>query len=73
MTEHFLDSVNKADTKTAWQTSIDDAIAIAKEIHDGFTLGQYNAYVYWWLVNSNDAKPTGLIGSGTFHYRSVLD
>ena len=63
MTEHFLDSVNKADTKTAWQTSIDDAIAIAKEIHDGLTLGQYNAYVYWWLVNSNDAKPTGLIGS----------
>ncbi|MCT7314875.1 hypothetical protein N5I87_02580 [Ralstonia sp. CHL-2022] len=63
MTEHFLDSVNKADNKTAWQTSIDDAIAIAKEIHDGFTLGQYNAYVYWWLVNSNDAQPTGLIGS----------
>jgi glucuronoarabinoxylan endo-1,4-beta-xylanase len=63
MTEHFLDSVNKADNKTSWQTSIDDAIAIAKEIHDGFTLGQYNAYVYWWLVNSNDAQPTGLIGS----------
>ena len=61
MTEHFLDSVNKSDTKTSWATSIDDAIAIAKEIHDGLTLSQYNAYVHWWLVNSNDATPTGLI------------
>jgi glucuronoarabinoxylan endo-1,4-beta-xylanase len=61
MTEHFLDSVNKADSKTSWQTSIDDAIAMAKEIHDGLTLSQYNAYVHWWLVSSNDATPTGLI------------
>ena len=64
MTEHFLDSVNKSDTKTSWQTSIDDAIAMAREIHDGFTLAQYNAYVYWWLVNSDDATPTGLISTG---------
>lgn len=61
MTEHFLDSVNKADTKTSWATSIDDALAIAKEVHTGMTLGQYNAYMHWWLVNSSDAKPTGLI------------
>jgi glucuronoarabinoxylan endo-1,4-beta-xylanase len=61
MTEHFLDSVNKSDAKTSWQTSIDDAIAMAKEIHDGLTLSQYNAYVHWWLVNSNDSTPTGLI------------
>jgi len=27
-------------------------------------VAQYNAYVYWWLVNSNDATPTGLITSG---------
>ena len=63
MTEHFLDSVNKSDTKTSWSTSIDDAIAVAKEIHDGLTLSQYNAYVHWWLVNSNDATPTGLIST----------
>nr|WP_246867676.1 glycoside hydrolase family 30 beta sandwich domain-containing protein [Rhizobacter sp. SG703] len=63
MTEHFLDSVNKADAKTSWPTSIDDAIAMAKEVHDGLTLSQYNAYVHWWLVNSNDATPTGLIGT----------
>ncbi|MFG6459352.1 hypothetical protein [Roseateles sp. BYS96W] len=63
MTEHFLDSVNKSSSKTAWQTSIDDAIALAKEIHDGMTVAQYNAYVHWWLVNSNDSTPTGLITS----------
>jgi glucuronoarabinoxylan endo-1,4-beta-xylanase len=63
MTEHFLDSVNKSDTKTSWPTSIDDAIAMAREIHDGLTLAQYNAYVYWWLVNSNDATPTGLVST----------
>ncbi|MFG6486879.1 glycoside hydrolase family 30 beta sandwich domain-containing protein [Roseateles sp. BYS78W] len=61
MTEHFLDSVNKSSTGTAWTTSIDDALAIAREIHDGMTLGQYNAYVHWWLVNSDDNKPTGLV------------
>jgi glucuronoarabinoxylan endo-1,4-beta-xylanase len=63
MTEHFLDSVNKSDAKSSWTTSIDDAMAIAKEIHDGLTLSQYNAYVHWWLVNSNDSTPTGLIGT----------
>ncbi|HEX6705552.1 MAG TPA: hypothetical protein VF169_12390 [Albitalea sp.] len=63
MTEHFLDSVNKADSKSSWPTGIDDAIAIANEIHDGLTLGQYNAFVHWWMVNSDDAKPTGLINT----------
>lgn len=63
MTEHFRDSVNKSGNQSAWQTSIDDAIGIANEIHDGLTLAQYNAYVHWWLVNSDDAAPTGLINS----------
>jgi len=63
MTEHYRDSVNTSGTQSAWQTSIDDAIGIANEIHDGLTLAQYNAYVHWWLVNSNDATPTGLISS----------
>jgi len=72
MTEHFLDSVNKSDAKTSWSTSIDDAIAIAKEIHDGLTLSQYNAYVHWWLVNSNDSTPTGLIStSNTLTYFGI--
>jgi glucuronoarabinoxylan endo-1,4-beta-xylanase len=63
MTEHFLESVNRSDNQTSWQTSVGDAIAIAKEIHDGLTLAQYNAYVHWWLVNSNDSTPTGLINA----------
>lgn len=61
MTEHFLDSVNKSDSAPSWATSIDDALALAREVHEGLTLGQYNAYVHWWLVNASDAKPTGLI------------
>jgi O-glycosyl hydrolase len=61
MTEHFLDSVNKSDSAPGWATSIDDALAIAREVHEGFALGQYNAYVHWWLVNSSDQRPTGLI------------
>jgi O-glycosyl hydrolase len=77
MTEHFLDSVNKSDTKASWATDIDDALAIAHEVHESLAHGQYNAYVHWWLVNSNDAKPTGLIdasnkpnhfGLGLKHY-----
>jgi len=77
MTEHFLDSVNKSDAKTSWATSIDDALAIAHEVHESLAHGQYNAYVHWWLVNSSDAKPTGLIdannkpnhfGIGLKHY-----
>jgi len=63
MTEHFLDSVNKSDSSSAWTTSIADAIAIANEIHDGLTLAQYNAFVHWWIVNFEDAKPTGLINN----------
>jgi glucuronoarabinoxylan endo-1,4-beta-xylanase len=63
MTEYFLDSVNKSASNTSWQTSMDDAIAMAKEIHDGLTLSQYNAYVHWWLVSSNDSTPTGLIST----------
>jgi glucuronoarabinoxylan endo-1,4-beta-xylanase len=63
MTEHFLDSVNKSDSRSAWTTSIADAIAIANEIHDGLTLAQYNAFVHWWIVNFEDAKPTGLINA----------
>jgi glucuronoarabinoxylan endo-1,4-beta-xylanase len=64
MTEHFLDSVNKSTSSSSWQTSVDDAIAMARQIHDGLTLSQYNAYVHWWLVNSNDSMPTGLISTG---------
>ena len=63
MTEHYLDSTSGSSTATSWSTTIADAIAAAREIHDSMTLGQYNAYVWWWLVNSHDDRPTGLIDS----------
>lgn len=63
MTEHYLDSTAKSSTATAWSTNLADALAAAKEIHSAMTVGQYNAYVWWWLVNSNDKQPTGLIDS----------
>jgi len=61
-TEHYLDSVN-ASSASSWTTSIGDALAIAKEIHDSMTLGQYSAYNWWWLINSNDSTPTSLIST----------
>jgi len=54
MTEHDLNS-------TAAPTTIVEALAAAQEIHNSMTLGQYNAYVWWWLINSSDSQPTGLI------------
>jgi O-glycosyl hydrolase len=48
MTEH---TVNLAVGETTTQ-SMPDAIAAALEIHNSMTVGQYNAYVYWWLTNA---------------------
>jgi len=62
-TEHYLSSVNSSSTATSWSTSIGDALAVAEEIHTAMTLGEYNAYNWWWVVNSNDNQPTGLIDS----------
>ena len=62
-TEHYLNSVNASNTATSWSTSIGDALAVAEEIHTAMTLGEYNAYNWWWFVNSNDNQPTGLIDS----------
>jgi hypothetical protein len=59
MTEH---TVNLASGETTTQ-SIADAIAAAEEIHTSLTVGQYNAYVYWWLVNS----------AGSSYYSGLLD
>ena len=62
-TEHALSSVNSSGTATSWSTSIGDALALAEEIHWSMTLGEYNAYNWWWVVNDNDNQPTGLIDS----------
>lgn len=61
MTEHFLDSTAKSSTASSWSTNLADALAAAQEIHTSMAIGQYNAYVWWWAVNSNDNQPAGLI------------
>jgi len=40
VTEHYLSG-----------SGITGALALAKEIHDSMTVGQYNAYVWWWISN----------------------
>lgn len=55
MTEHYLVPVSGTAT-----TSITDGLAEAEEIHNSMTVGQYNAYVYWWMVDSSD-NSDGLI------------
>jgi glucuronoarabinoxylan endo-1,4-beta-xylanase len=59
MTEH---TVNLASGETTTQ-SLADALTAANEIHNSLVTGQYNAYVYWWLVNS--------VGNG--YYSGLLD
>jgi glucuronoarabinoxylan endo-1,4-beta-xylanase len=57
MTEHYL---NLAGT----QPTVVDALAAAKEIHDSLTIGQYNAYVWWWAQDVPSQNFfTGLIDS----------
>jgi glucuronoarabinoxylan endo-1,4-beta-xylanase len=60
MTEH---TVNLAGGSSATTQSITDALDAATEIHNSMVTGQYNAYVYWWLVNS----------AGLNYYSGLLD
>ncbi|MFP5235798.1 MAG: Ig-like domain-containing protein [Acidobacteriota bacterium] len=48
MTEH---TINLASGETSTQ-SMADALTEAMDVHNSMTVGQYNAYVYWWMVNS---------------------
>ena len=47
-------------------SSIADALASSEEVHNSMTVGQFNAYVWWWIWNDpNDAVNYGLITSST--------
>ncbi len=59
MTEH---TINLATGETTTM-SMADALTAAKDIHDSMSVGQYNAYVYWWMVNS----------SGNSFYSGLID
>jgi glucuronoarabinoxylan endo-1,4-beta-xylanase len=55
MTEHYL-------TPTGAQPAIADAIQAAEEVHNSLTVGNYNAYVWWWFVDFNPGG--GLLNYG---------
>jgi glucuronoarabinoxylan endo-1,4-beta-xylanase len=54
-TEHYL-------SPAGTQPAITDAIKAAKEIHDSLTVGNYNAYLWWWVVDWNPG--TGVTNDG---------
>jgi len=47
MTEHAISD-----------TGLTGALELAKEVHDSMTVGNYNAYVYWWLQNWTVNNPS---------------
>lgn len=47
-TEHYLGPLGSDTTKT----TIADGLAAAEELHNSMTVAQYNAYVWWWALQS---------------------
>jgi len=45
-TEHYL-------TPSGSQPAMSDALLAAREINDSLVTGQYNAYLWWWLIDWN--------------------
>ncbi len=45
-TEHYL-------TPSGSWPAIGDGIAAAQEVHNAMTVGQYNAYVWWWIAQNS--------------------
>ncbi|MGB8028120.1 MAG: Ig-like domain-containing protein [Terracidiphilus sp.] len=59
MTEHSL-------TPAGSSPAIGDALALAEEIHNSMTVGEFKAYVYWWIWDDpSDSVNFGLINSST--------
>ena len=61
-TEHYL-------TPSGAQPAIADAIAAAQEIHNSLTVGDYNAYVWWWILDWNPGS--GVINIGLIDTNSA--
>jgi glucuronoarabinoxylan endo-1,4-beta-xylanase len=70
---YYTNAINKG--KEVWQTehylspsgaqpTVTDALAAAKEIHDSLTVGNYNAYLWWWVADWNP-------GNGVTNYGLV--
>ncbi len=74
---YYVNAVNKG--KEVWETehylspsgsqpTISDALAAASEIHASLVTGQYNAYLWWWLIDWNPESGTtndGLIDTNS--------
>lgn len=59
MTEHMF-------TPAGSQPAIGDALQLAEEIHNSMVVGNYSAYVYWWIWDDPaDDINYGLINSST--------
>ena len=56
VTEH---TISLAGGSTATTQSITDAINMAEELHNSMAVAQYNAYVYWWMVDSAQGTTSG--------------
>jgi glucuronoarabinoxylan endo-1,4-beta-xylanase len=54
-TEHYL-------SPTSSQPTVSDALAAAREIHASLVTAQYNAYLWWWLIDWNPG--TGITNDG---------
>ncbi len=54
-TEHYLHPAGS-------QPAMSDALLAAREIHDSLVTGQYNAYLWWWLIDWNPG--TGITNDG---------
>lgn len=57
MTEHYL-------SPSGTQPGIADALLAAKEVNDSLSIGNYNAYLWWWVADWN-------AGSGVTNYGLV--
>jgi glucuronoarabinoxylan endo-1,4-beta-xylanase len=58
VTEHTI-GLNGGTNATS--QTISDALNMALELHNSMVVAQYNAYVYWWMINSSGTGQTGLI------------
>jgi glucuronoarabinoxylan endo-1,4-beta-xylanase len=66
VTEHTIDL---AAGSAATTQTIGDALNMGIELHNSMVVAEYNAYVYWWMINSSSSGYTGLIdSSGNMSY-----
>jgi glucuronoarabinoxylan endo-1,4-beta-xylanase len=69
MTEHYLSPAS-----SGAQPGIADALLEAKEVNDSMSVGNYSAYVWWWIVDWSESTNIGLAdenGNPTYYGYAV--